>query len=135
MADIPKKATAQSFSAGLNTEVGASPLHWNDKCFLCSVEIGETEPRQFYQGKASMMLCHTGCLHTMNSHGGKPVDYHRAMQLAPATAIGLTSDGYTGPGWLNFPDLPALQAYTRDKGDIPAHIKVTVGKAVIQAGE
>lgn len=135
MADIPKKATAQSFSAGLNTETGMSPLHWSDKCFLCSQEIGETDQRQFYQGKAAMMLCHTGCLHTMNAHGGKPADYHRAMSSQPAKAVGLEDNTYTGPGWLDFPDLAALQAYTKDKGDIPPHIKVTVARAVIQAGE
>lgn len=137
MADIPKKATAQSFSAGLNTERGISPLHWNDKCFLCSVEIGEAEPRQFYQGKASMMLCHTGCLNVMNTNGGKPIDYHRAMGDNVVASVGLDpgSPKYAGPGWLEFPDMAALVSYVRDKGDIPTHVKVTVAKAVIQAGE
>jgi hypothetical protein len=135
MADIPKKATAQSFSAGINTETGMSPLHWNDKCFLCSEEIGEAQPRQFYQGKASMMLCHTGCLNVMNAHGGKPIDYHQAMGNQAAIAIGLQDPPYTGPGWLEFPDLPALLAYTREKGDIPSHVKVTVAGVALQAGE
>jgi hypothetical protein len=134
MADVPNKATAQSFSADVNREVGASPLHWNDKCFLCSVEIGETDPRQFYQGKASMMLCHTGCLNVMNTSGGKPADYHRAMGDNAVKSAGLDS-GYTGPGWLEFPDMTALVSYIKDKGEIPSHIKVTVGNAVIQAGE
>jgi hypothetical protein len=134
MADIPKKATAQSYSAGVNKEVGASPLHWNDKCFLCSVEIGETEPRQFYMGKAAMMLCHTGCLNVMNTNGGTPADYHRAMGDNAVRSAGL-EPSYTGPGWLDFPDLAALQTYTKEKGEIPSHVKVTVGTAVIQAGE
>jgi hypothetical protein len=134
MADLPNKATAQSFSADVNREVGASPLHWNDKCFLCSVEIGETDPRQFYQGKASMMLCHTGCLNVMNTSGGKPADYHRAMGDNAVKSAGL-DPGYTGPGWLEFPDMTALVSYIKDKGEIPSHIKVTVGNAVIQAGE
>lgn len=134
MADIPKKATAQSFSAGMPTEVGASPLHWNDKCFLCSAEIGETDPRQFYQGKAAMMLCHTGCLNIMNTNGGKPADYHRAMGDNAVKSVGL-EPGYTGPGWLDFSDLSALADYIRDKGAVPDHVKVTVGKIVVQAGE
>ena len=135
MADIPKKATAQSFAAAGNKEVGASPLHWNDKCFLCSVEIGETEPRQFYMGKAAMMLCHTGCLNVMNANGGKPADYHRAMGDNVVRAAGLEPNPYTGPGWLDFPDLTALQTYTKEKGEIPSHVKVTVGNTVIQVGE
>lgn len=134
MADVPKKATAQSFSADINREVGASPLHWNDKCFLCSVEIGETDSRQFYMGKASMMLCHTGCLNVMNANGGKPADYHRAMGDKAVKAVG-SDPGYTGPGWLDFPDMSALVGYVRDKGDIPDHVKVTVAGAVVQAGE
>jgi hypothetical protein len=134
MPDVPGKPAAQSFSAGINKEVGASPLHWNDKCFLCGVEIGETDPRQFYMGKAAMMLCHTGCLNTMNANGGKPADYHRAMGDAAVKSTGLDS-GYTGPGWLEFPDLAALQSYTKSNGDIPTHVKVTVAGAVLQVGE
>lgn len=135
MADIPKKPTAQSYSAEGNREVGASPLHWNDKCFLCSVEIGETDPRQFYQGKAAMMLCHTKCINTMNANGGKPADYHRAMGDNAVKAAGLEPSGYTGPGWLEFPDMAALVSYVKDKGDIPTHVKVTVANAVVQPGE
>lgn len=130
----PKKPAAQSFSAGINKEVGDSPLHWNDKCFLCGVEIGETDPRQFYMGKAAMMLCHTGCLNVMNTNGGKPADYHRAMGDAVVASTGL-DPGYTGPGWIDFPDLQALQAHIRDNGEIPGHVKVTVGSTVIQPGE
>lgn len=128
------KPTAQSSSAGINKEVGASPLHWNDKCFLCSVEIGETDPRQFYMGKAAMMLCHTGCLNVMNAHGGKPADYHRAMGDNAVRSVGL-DPGYTGPGWLEFPDMAALVSHVKDQGEIPLHVKVTVAGAVIQAGE
>jgi hypothetical protein len=137
MADMPKKATAQSFSAGMNTETGLSPLHWNDKCFLCNIEIGETEPRQFYQGKAAMMLCHTGCLNVMNTNGGKPIDYHRAMGDGVVASAGLdpSSPAYSGPGWLEFPDLTEMQTYLSAKGAIPTHVKVTVAGAVIQAGE
>jgi len=137
MADIPKKPTAQSFSAGLNTETGMSPLHWSDKCFLCSQEIGETDQRQFYQGKAAMALCHTGCLNVMNANGGKPADYHRAMGEKATRAAGLDPliPTYTGPGWLDFPTLAELQAYTKERGEIPSHIKVTVAGSVIQAGE
>jgi hypothetical protein len=135
MADLPGKATAQSFSADVNREVGASPLHWNDKCFLCGVEIGETEPRQFYQGKAAMVLCHTGCLNVMNANGGRPVDYHTAVG-SQAVVGSRQPPSYTGPGWLDFPDLAAMVAYVRDKGDIPGHVKVTVnGGTVVQAGE
>lgn len=137
MADAPKKATAQSFSADINREVGASPLHWNDKCFLCSVEIGETEPRQFYMGKSAMMLCHTGCINVMNTNGGKPADYHRAMgdQAVRATGLDPNATPYSGPGWLEFPDLAALTEYVKSKGEIPSHVKVTVGTTLVQAGE
>ena len=134
MADVPKKPAAQSFSAGINKEVGASPLHWNDKCFLCGVEIGETDPRQFYMGKSAMMLCHTGCLNVMNSNGGKPADYHRAMGDNAVKAVGLEA-GYTGPGWLDFPDLSAVADYVNDQGAIPDHVKVTVAGTVVQPGE
>jgi hypothetical protein len=142
MADVPGKPSAQSFSAGMATETGLSPLQWNDKCFLCSVEIGETEPRQFYQGTAAMMLCHSGCLNVMNTHGGKPADYHQAMSArqdpaaAPATPTWtVEAAGRSGPAWLDFPDMTALISYVRDRGDIPAHVKVTVAQAVVQAGE
>jgi len=137
MAEAFGKPTAQSSSADVNREVGASPLHWNDKCFLCSVEIGETEPRQFYMGKAAMVLCHTGCLNVMNANGGRPVDYHTAMGNQAVVAAGLdpAPQPRTGPGWLDFPDLAAMMAYAREKGDIPAHVKVTVnGGTVVQAG-
>lgn len=136
MADTFGKPTAHSSSADVNREVGASPLHWNDKCFLCSVEIGETEPRQFYMGKAAMVLCHTGCLNVMNTNGGKPADYHRAMGNTTVASAGLDpSPAYTGPGWLDFPDLAALSQYVKDRGQIPDHVKVTIGGAVVQAGE
>lgn len=139
MADVPGKPAAQSFSAGMTTETGLSPLQWNDKCFLCSVEIGETEPRQFYQGKAAMMLCHTGCLNVMNTHGGKPADYHRVMaaRQAPAATPAWTVEAgdRSGPAWLDFPDMTALVSYIKDRGEIPAHVKVTVAQAVVQAGE
>lgn len=132
----PGKPAAQSFSAGINKEVGASPLHWNDKCFLCGVEIGETDPRQFYNGKASMMLCHTGCLNVMNANGGKPADYHRAMGDKAVKAVGLDpGSSYTGPGWLEFPNMTALVSYIKDRGEIPSHVKVTIGNQVVQVGE
>lgn len=133
MPDLPAKATAQTFSAEMATERGLSPEQWSDKCFLCSREIAESDPRQFYQCKSAMMLCHTGCLNIMTTSGGKPADYHRAVagKAAPPPA----EPGYTGPGWLDFPTLAALQDYVRAKGDIPSHIKVTVARAVIQAGE
>lgn len=134
MADIPKKATAQSFSADVNREVGASPLHWNDKCFLCNVEIGETDPRQFYMGKAAMMLCHTGCINVMNTNGGKPADYHRAMGDNAVRSAGL-DPGYTGPGWLDFPDMAALVSYVKEKGEVASGVKVTIAGKVVQAGE
>ena len=47
MADVPGKPTAQSFSAGVATEKGLSPLQWSDKCFLCGSPIGETDPREY----------------------------------------------------------------------------------------
>lgn len=131
------KPIAQSSSAGMKTEVGAGPLQWSDKCFLCGAEIGETDPRQFYMGKAAMMLCHTGCLNVMNTSGGKPGDYHRAMGDGAVKAAGLDpgAPSYTGPGWLEFPDLAALAEYIKGKGAIPDHVKVTVGRTVVQAGE
>lgn len=132
MADVPGKPTAQSFSAGVATEKGLSPLQWNDKCFLCSTPIGETDPRGFYQGASAMMLCHRGCLNVMATHGGKPADYHRAMAAkdAPDPAPPVVSSG--GPAWLEFPDLAALQVYTVTHGDIPRHLKVTVAGKIIQ---
>ena len=87
-------------------------------------------------GKAAMMLCHTGCINVMNANGGKPADYHRAMGDRAVKAVGLDpGTAYSGPGWLEFPDLAAMANYVRDKGDIPAHVKVTIGTTVVQAGE
>ena len=109
-----------------------SPLDFGDKCFLCGQEIGETAPRQFYRGVSSMVICHTGCLNVMNTNGGKPADYHRAMG-APAAIIPGLEEGtpsYTGPSWLEFSDLGSLQAH----GHIPPHVKVTVAGVVVQAG-
>ena len=133
MADVPGKATAQSSSAGINKEVGASPLHWNDKCFLCNVLIGETDPRGFYSGSNSMLLCHRGCLNLMDTHGGRPEDYHRAVNAQTAEPV-LPADVKTGPSWLDFPDLAAMVNYVRLKGDIPATVKVTVAGQTIQGG-
>jgi hypothetical protein len=132
MADKITKPTAQSSSAGVTKEVAAGPLQWSDKCFLCGKEIGETDPRGFYQGTAAMMLCHRGCLNVMATHGGTPADYHRATSdPAPQQAHG----GNGGPSWMEFPDLTALQSYTKSQGDIPATVKVTVAGQVIQEGQ
>jgi len=133
MADVPSKPTASSFSAGLPTETGMSPLQWSDKCFLCSKDIGESDPRGFYQGDSTMALCHRGCMNVMFTAGGKPADYHRAMEAKNAPSA--PAESTAGPSWLEFPDLAALQAYTTDKGLIPAHVKVTVGKVVLQDGQ
>lgn len=124
MADKIEKPTASSYTAGLNTTQGLSPLQWSDKCFLCGREIGETDPRGFYEGKASMALCHRGCLNTMHANGGRPVDYHRAVSTQPAT----------GPSWMEFPDLAAFQSYVAAKGEVPAHIKVTIAGKTVQGG-
>lgn len=137
------KTTAQSFSAGLATEKGMSPVQWGDKCFLCSQEIGETDPRQFYQGRTGMMLCHSGCLHIMHAHGGKPLDYHRAMtapvpalvpgvRYAEPTTAAIDTPSSGGPSWMLFADLAALQEFTRKNGDIPSHVKVTVNGVIVQ---
>lgn len=131
--DEPGKPTAQSFSAGLASEKGLSPLQWSDKCFLCGAMIGETDPRGFYQGTSAMMLCHRGCLNIMDTHGGKPADYHRAMSPTPPKPESSVS-GTGGPSWLDFPDLAALQVHTVTHGDIPRHVKVTVAGKVIQEG-
>lgn len=134
MADLPSKPAAQSFSAGINKEQGLSPLQWSDKCFLCGAEIGETDPRGFYTGTSAMMLCHRGCLNIMTTHGGKPADYHRAMEAkapSPPTAASPPSVS-GGPDWLEFPTLAALQTYTRFKGEIPSTVKVTVAGQLIQ---
>lgn len=125
MADRIEKPTARSYTADGSKEVAAGPLQWSDKCFLCGREIGETDPRGFYQGSAAMMLCHRGCLNTMETHGGRPEDYHRAVappKVYPAA----------GPGWLEFPDMAALVSYIRLRGDIPATTRVTVAGKVIQ---
>ena len=132
MAEKPSRATASSFSAGLSTETGLSPLQWSDKCFLCSNDIGESDPRGFYQGSSAMMLCHRGCLNVMSTHGGTPADYHRAMTGQEAPSEPAVATG--GPSWLEFPDLAALQAYTTSRGIIADHVKVTVGEVVVQAG-
>jgi hypothetical protein len=127
MAD--SKPSASSFAAGLPTSQGLSPLQWSDKCFLCGREIGETDPRGFYQGTAAMMLCHRGCLNVMDANGGRPEDYHRAMEQQSSTTA---HAGSGGPGWLEFPDLASLQAYVKLHGDIPAQVKVTVAGQAIQ---
>lgn len=134
MADVPGKPAAQSFSAGIGKEQGLSPLQWSDKCFLCGAEIGETDPRGFYSGSSAMMLCHRGCLNIMETHGGRPEDYHRAMsgqqqQDAPRQA-GPGPDG--GPLWVDFPNLAAMISYVKSRGEIAPHVKVTVAGKVIQ---
>lgn len=140
MADPTGKPTAQSFSAGINKEVGASPLHWNDKCFLCGVLIGETDPRGFYSGSSSMMLCHRGCLNIMDANGGKPADYHRAVAERDRPTVEQNwdvpvKDVRTGPSWLDFPDLDAIQGYLKSGKTIPATVKVTIAGVVIQGGD
>lgn len=131
MADVPGKPTAQSYAAGGNREVSAGPLQWSDKCFLCGTLIGETDPRGFYSGSNAMMLCHRGCLNIMDSHGGTPEGYHRAMarQDAPRQA---GNDPGGGPLWMDFPTLAAMISYVKAKGEIAPHVKVTVAGKVIQ---
>lgn len=129
MAETFDKPTANSYSAGMPTEKGLSPLNWSDKCFLCGMGIGETDPRGFYQGANAMVLCHRGCLNVMTTHGGTPADYHRAMgtdSVAPAQV------DPSGPSWLDFPDLASMQAHTKTRGDIAPHVKVTVAGKTIQ---
>ena len=134
MAEKFEKPVAKTLSAGLETTQGLSPLQWSDKCFLCSREIGESDPRGFYQGTNAMALCHRGCLVTMETHGGTPEDYHRALnppaQDGPAPIVGPTVAA--GPSWLEFADLAALQAFTKLTGAIAPHVKVTVAGKVIQ---
>jgi hypothetical protein len=108
------------------TEKGLSPLNWSDKCFLCGSGIGESDPRGFYQGGSAMALCHRGCLNVMDSHGGTPQDYHRAVGTDHSPPV--TAD----PTGLDFADVAALQVYTVTHGDIPRNIKVTVAGKVIQ---
>ena len=142
MADKMEKPTASTFSAGLNTTQGLSPLQWSDKCFLCGKEIGESDPRGFYQGTNSMALCHRGCLNIMETNGGTPADYHRATDTpAPAAATGATAaqesiPGANGPAepkqWIVFPNLDALQAYIQSKGNISPNTRVSVAGQVIQ---
>jgi hypothetical protein len=129
MPDKIGKPTAQSYTAGGSKEVAAGPLQWSDKCFLCGREVGETDPRGFYQGTAAMMLCHRGCLNVMDTGGGRPEDYHREMNRQ---AAGTTHTGSSGPGWLEFPDLPAMQAYIKMRGDIPVTVRVTVAGKTVQ---
>jgi hypothetical protein len=130
----PGKPTAKSFDASGTKEVAAGPLQWSDKCFLCGLEFGESDPRGFYCGTAAMVLCHRGCLNVMETHGGRPEDYHRAMApKAPETAPA-PPQASEGPSWLEFPDLAALQAYTKSRGDIPAGVKVTVAGQTVQGG-
>jgi len=128
MAD-PGKPTAKSLDASGSKEVAAGPLQWNDKCFLCNILIGESDPRGFYSGSSAMMLCHRGCLNVMETHGGRPEDYHRAMAPEPAPAPPQDSEG---PSWLDFPDLAALQSHIRLRGDIPTGVKVTVAGQIVQ---
>lgn len=131
MADKP---TASSYSAGVNTTQGLSPTQWSDKCFLCGLLIGETDPRGFYEGRASMALCHRGCLNVMHTHGGTPADYHRAMEAKAAPDDGYPPATDRGPGWLAFPDLAQLQSYVSVKGKIPERVRVSVAGKVIQDG-
>ena len=66
--------TGQAFTydAAGKKEQATSPL-FGDKCFLCSQQINESDPRQFYTGPAGstgvMMLAHTGCLHKFQANG------------------------------------------------------------------
>jgi hypothetical protein len=128
MAEKFQKPTASSYEAGTPTERGLSPLQWSDTCFLCGKSIGESDPRGFYQGSSALMLCHRGCLNVMNAHGGSPPDYHRAA------ASGTPPVTPTGPSWMEFPDLAALQVYTVTHGDISRHVKVSVAGKIIQDG-
>lgn len=137
MAEKFEKPTASTFSAGLQTTQGLSPLQWSDKCFLCNREIGESDPRGFYQGSNSMALCHRGCLNTMETHGGTPADYHRATDdPAPAAVEPVPVPEPVAPDeprqWIMFPTLDSLQAYIQSKGDIPPNTRVSVAGKVIQ---
>lgn len=134
MTDPVGRPTASSSSAGARTETGASPAHWSDRCFLCGVDVGEADPRQFYGVGSAMVLCHTGCLNVMNANGGSPVDYHRAMEAAVVSSAVFDTSDAVPPTTLDFPDFKSLQQHLRDTGDVPGHVRVTVGGVVVQSG-
>ena len=75
---MTEQGKAFVFEAAGKKEV-APAAYMQDKCFLCSQEIGESDPRQFYTGPPGssgvMMLAHTGCLNKFKANGEKwPVE-------------------------------------------------------------
>ena len=132
MTDKLERPTAKSYEAGINTVPAVSVTEFGDKCFLCGYVIGESDPRGFYQGTRAMMLCHRGCLNTMDANGGTPMDFHRAIDN-PVEVVE-TEKPYVGPSWLDFADMAALISHVKSVGDIPDHVKVTIAGQVIQAG-
>lgn len=141
------KISASAYSAAANVTGAQGPLDWGDKCFLCgnsiNIDTPPVEAREFYVGKSgNMMLCHSGCIDEMNRAGGTPKDFHAAWAArGKAIAPGPPPEeikppvAEQGAAWLAFEKLADLTAYTAKKGEIPAATKVTVGGAVIQAGE
>jgi hypothetical protein len=69
MADKFEKPRAGVFEAdGGGKETAFSPAMQN-KCFLCGLEIGEADPRQFHEKNGKLMLAHTGCLNRFMANG------------------------------------------------------------------
>ena len=74
MTQPPQGGTGKAFvSDASGTKTTAPQAFMQDKCFLCSRQIGESDPRQFYTGPKGgagvMMLAHTGCLHRFMANG------------------------------------------------------------------
>lgn len=67
--------TGKAFVYGAEGNKTMAPMaHMQDRCFLCSVQIADNAPRQFWTGPAgapsgTLMLAHTPCLEKFKAAG------------------------------------------------------------------
>jgi hypothetical protein len=132
------KPTARSYSASTVSQKAAGPLAWGDKCFLCSEQIGETDPRGFYTGanNNAMMLAHRGCLNTFESNGNvwpekksdKPAS---AYQPIPIRVEPQETPSFAGTQ-IKFESFDELQDFIVKRGPLPSGVRVWLGDRALR---
>ena len=119
------------------------PTTWGDKCFLCSKEIGESDPRGFYTGKdgKAMMLAHRGCLNRFEATGGlvPGVDVELGDRIppvvedvSPAVVAIEEGDTRTGPSQIRFTSFDHMQNYILTRGPVPSGVRVWLDDRAIR---
>lgn len=140
------KIQAQTSDASVNVE-SASVAHLGTRCFLCPREIGESEPRRFYQGKNAMLLGHTGCIDKFETDQRRAEEQKRLCPPAPPAQPEATAQAgppgpdvetvvlpRSGPTHIRFNTFADLQDWIVRSGPIDPQVAVSLGDALLHDG-